>query len=76
MNYLCRLNSALGVLPKGMLCEISKIRHHSDWDFNETHCIGLFHPKNKLVSVKIPYSKNFAKKTLKSDQHFSILAIT
>ena len=61
----------------GILCEISTVRHHSDWDFNETHCIGLFHPKNKLVSVKIPYAKNFAEKPpMKSDQHFSILAIT
>ena len=62
---------------RGFLCEINQVSHHSDWDFNETQCIGLFHPKNKLVSVKIPYAKNFAKKPpLKSEQTFSILAIT
>ena len=44
----------------GILCEITQVRHHSDWDFNETRCIGLFHPKNKLVSVKNPYAKNLA----------------
>ena len=61
----------------GILCEMNQVSHHSDWDFNETQCIGLFHPKNKLVSVKIPYAKNFAKKPpLKSEQTFSILAIT
>ena len=61
----------------GELCEITQVRHHSDWDFNETQCIGLFHPKNKLVSVKNPYAKNLAKKSpLKSDRKFSIWAIT
>ena len=51
--------------------------HHSDWDFNETQYTGLFHPKDKLVSVKKSKIENFLKYAPpKSDQIFSILAIT
>ena len=51
--------------------------HHSDWDFNETQYTGLFHPKNKLVSVKFSNFENFPKYAPpKCDQKFSILAIT
>ena len=35
--------------------------HHPDWDFDETQYIGLFHPKNKLVSVKFSKFENFPK---------------
>ena len=50
--------------------------HHPDWDFNETQYTGLFHPKNKLVNVKISNFENFSKYgPPNSDQIFSILAI-
>ena len=35
--------------------------HHSDWDFNETQYTGVFHPKNKMVNVKVSNIENFSK---------------
>ena len=61
----------------GILCEMSQVRHHSDWDFNVIQYIGLFSPKNKLGKVKKLYSQNFSKyDPLKSEGGTSRLAIT